>query len=808
MLAFALALGCATSRVGAQGATQAVAPAAASADAPMQLEVIVNGHPTQLIGAFVLRPDKRIASRRSELEELGINPPGHDAPDTLIVLDDLPGLAYRYDEATQRIEITAPRDLLVTKRYDLSRRTRPDTPILSGWGAVLNYDLLASSGGGNSSWYAFNGASATFDGRVFTPYGTLSQGALLTSTFSDRFEPLRLNSTFAYSDPETMTTYRAGDTINGGLAWTRPIRIGGLQVDRNFGLRPDLVTIPLPSAAGTAAVPSTADIYINNIKTTSQDVGPGPYVLSNVPAIGGNGTARVVLRDSSGHTTETVLPFYISANLLAPGLFDYSVEAGMPRLSYGTTADTYVAKPVASASGRYGLFDWLTVEGHAEGGAGLINASGGFAARTGAFGVATVAAAASHYGSSTGFQSYLAYETRLWDFTISASSQLAFGTYNDLASVTARLQPSKTVGNPFDVSSFVDLSASVANAVNSQLFLSARPPKALNRITIGAPVPFLTRATLATSFVQSIDATGLRQDIVSATLSTGWRDASIFATAFTTLAGEKNTGFMVGVSMPFGKGANVATSVSGGTAGTHINTDAVKPLGVMPGSIGWRVHDSELGTADRAASVAYRSSFARAEVGVAQTGSAVQGTAEVEGAIATLGGGVFFTNRIDDAFAVVETGVAAVPVYYQNRLVAMTDSSGRALIPGLVSYQPNKIAIDTTKLPVDADVSASETVVTPGDGSGVKVDFTVKTDDHPAVVVFQGADGKPLVAGATGQIEGGESFAVGYDGRAYIKNLSPTNNATITLLEGECHATFAYEPHPGEQVVISPVVCR
>src|SRR5262249_45627290 len=146
--------------------------------------------------------------------------------------------------------------------------------------------------GGNSSWYAFNGASATFDGRVFTPYGTFSQGALLTSTVSERFEPLRLNSTFAYSDPETMTTYRAGDTINGGLAWARPIRIGGLQVDRNFGLRPDLVTIPLPFAAGSAAVPSTADIYINNVKTTSQDLGPGPYVLSNVPAIGGNGTAR------------------------------------------------------------------------------------------------------------------------------------------------------------------------------------------------------------------------------------------------------------------------------------------------------------------------------------------------------------------------------------------------------------------------------------------------------------------------------------------------------------------------------------
>jgi outer membrane usher protein len=59
-----------------------------------------------------------------------------------------------------------------------------------------------------------------------------------------------------------------------------------------------------------------------------------------------------------------------------------------------------------------------------------------------------------------------------------------------------------------------------------------------------------------------------------------------------------------------------------------------------------------------------------------------------------------------------------------------------------------------------------------------------------------------------GQVEGGESFAVGYDGRAYIQNLGPTNNATITLVNGQCQATFAYEPRPNEQVVISPVVCK
>src|SRR5947207_4044835 len=255
------------------------------------------------------------------------------------------------------------------------------TPVQSDWGGVVNYNLYTSAVSSadarplaingvplaingiptkfTGAPIAFNGASATFDARVFTPFGTLSQSAILRTSLSDRFDALRLNTTISYSDPETMMSYRAGDVITGGFAWTRPIRIGGAQMARNFGLRPDLETLPLPAARGSAAVPSVADVYINNVKTYSQDVNSGPYVLSNLPAITGSGTARVILRDSSGHTTESVLPFYVSANLLAPGMFDYSAEAGLPRLSYGTTGDNYATTPVASFSARYGAFDWL-----------------------------------------------------------------------------------------------------------------------------------------------------------------------------------------------------------------------------------------------------------------------------------------------------------------------------------------------------------------------------------------------------------------------------------------------------------------
>jgi outer membrane usher protein len=564
------------------------------------------------------------------------------------------------------------------------------------------------------------------------------------------------------------------------------------------------VTLPLPSATGTAAVPSTADIYINNIKTYSQDIGTGPYLLTNLPALTGSGTARVVLRDASGHTTEANLPFFVSSSLLATGVFDYSLEAGLPRLSYGTTSDRYVTKPVASASVRYGAFDWLTLAAHAEGGAGLLNGSAGLMARTGSFGVASLAVAASHYGSGTGFQSYLSYETKILGINISASSQMTFGSYDDLASVTSRL-PQNTSTDPFDVRSFLDISASVVNS--GQLYTSARPPKAFNRISAGVPLPF-SKANLSASFIQSTDASGVRSDIGSATLSFGFLDTAVFATAFTTLSGKKNTGFLVGLSMPFGNSVTTSTSVSGGSGGTNVNADATKPLDTKPGSVGWRVRDSEGAAAQRSAAVSYRSTFMRAEAGVSQDPKGVLGTAEIEGAVATVGGGVFFANRIDDAFAVVETGVAGIEVFHENRPVGITDSAGRALIPGLRSYQNNKIAIDTANLPVDADIATTESKVVPADRSGVLLNFAVQTNIRPAVVVFKTPNGEPLATGSRGQVEGGESFTVGYDGRAYIKNLTATNTVTIVTVDRECHASFPYEARPNEQVVISPVICQ
>src|SRR5262249_48089771 len=76
---------------------------AADESQKFQLEVFINETPTTLVGTFTRLADHRFAATRAELAELGVKAPGTGEPDEQIVIDDLPGVTFRYDEPEQKI---------------------------------------------------------------------------------------------------------------------------------------------------------------------------------------------------------------------------------------------------------------------------------------------------------------------------------------------------------------------------------------------------------------------------------------------------------------------------------------------------------------------------------------------------------------------------------------------------------------------------------------------------------------------------------------------------------------------------------
>jgi len=509
---------------------------------PLQLEVLINGDKTGLLGSFLQLPDGNIGARRSELVEAGVKVPGSGQGDDVVMLNELLAGKFKYDEPTQSISFDLDNNQRIARAFDAMGSGGPRIPVSTSWGSVLNYTLFGSEASGLKSRQAtFNGGSASLDARMFSPFGTLTQTGILGTTTTRDMTALRLETSFAFSDPESLITYRGGDSISGGLGWTRPIRFGGIQAQRNFSMRSDLVTAPLPSFSGSAAVPSTLDVYLNNSKTYTQEVPPGPFQVNNLPLVSG-GEARLVLRDAAGREVETTLPFYTSPQLLREGLTYFSVETGFPRLHYGTESNNYVAKEFASMSVRHGLYDWLTLEGHAEEVTGLYNGGAGLLVRTGEFGVLSAAASGSSYHGQAGLQTYVAFETKLWRVSLNASSTRTYMNYNDIASVTAPL-----------INAFTTFNIPGSSP--------AAPPKAIDRFSVGFSLPDFS--SLGLSFVHLEPASGPASNLVSVAWSRGfYAQSQLFVTAFADVSNRQNYGIFGGISIPIGDSSSVSTGAT------------------------------------------------------------------------------------------------------------------------------------------------------------------------------------------------------------------------------------------------------
>ena len=753
---------------------------------PQTLAVLVNGVAADRLQPFVWTPPNKLVAERRVLESIGIAVRQEVAPGELVDLSDLPEVTYRFDEATQTIAFQLPDRRRAARIYD-ARQSEGNQPASSpDWGGYLDYSVFGAERHEPRRHWSFSAANATLEAHAFGPYGALNHTFIVGKTPGrSQTAALRLDTTYTLLDQERLLTGRAGDVISGGLAWTRPIRMAGLQLQRDFALQPGLVTQPLPSFAGSAAVPSKVDVFVGATKVYSEKVEPGPYQLVHLPSLA-NGIGEVVLTDATGRETRTSLSLEAIGALLQPGLADFSAEIGFARRSFGLTSDDYDDRPIASATGRLGMTASVTVEGHVEGGAGLVNGGAGVVAGT-AWGTLEGALALSWEQSRVGAQLYAAYDTQLWTgVLIHAGAQWRTDAYDDLASVTARWQDAPPLG--------AAQGSLLANLAYGLAPVSFRPVKSFAQLSVSAPLTYWS-GTVSVALLQRQDATGERSTILTGTVSRALPfQASLFATAFTDLSRHGDVGLLAGINVLLD--SDVSASVGGGWGRGSAGTVVIEqPLGNDPGSVGWQVAGTGTGEGSQEAGFAYRSGFGTAAASVNQYGGAIGGTATLDGSLAVMGGAVAAGNQIRNGFALVDAGLPGVAVLQDNRRVGTTDPWGHLLLSNLNAYQANRIALDPLTLPDHGEVSSVESVVVPARASGVRVDFGGDRDLHAATVTLVDGSGRPLPAGATGTLDAsGETFIVGYDGLAYLRHLQPSNAVTVETAVGTCHLTLRLEP--------------
>lgn len=764
------------------------------------LEVWVNGVRSPQWWEFDLLPDGGLATSAERLRRLGFvldHAPGEVTADNARVpLSGIPGLNWRYDEARQTVEIDAADIALTPVVLDVGRTPRPIDfdAITRNYGAVLNYGVYADASDEGTH------VSSQYDLRFLTRHGVASTAGYTAwkSGGPDAFGHVRLDTSWRTVNVRNVIAWTLGDTIGSGGQMGGAYRLGGIQIQRDFETRPDLVTTALPVLNGSAAVPSTLDLYVNGLRYFTGEVARGPFQFRSLPNVGGGATATLVLTDAAGRETRIDRPVFFVPGLLPRGKLDFSVEAGFPRLHYGSESFDYLGDIAASGSVRYGLTDDLTIMAHTEAMSDLVNGSLGAAIRFGQIGTLTAGLAASRYDDLTGASYLLQAQTRLNGVNLFGGIEHSDADYRNIVTATAPDHPG----------AWVEPTPVIAPGVRGAPVLSAfsrRTERLGANFSVGR-----TGFNLGYTRVKLAD-----EDfgIANASVQHAFGNhLSLWGNAYQAFGDREDYGLVFGLSLRLGARSWASSNVARSAAATRIATRVTHNTGEGEGSWSVSLSDNEVvsGAGDpyRVADVRYRGGHTTLGAGVGQYGGGTHVDAYAEGAIALMDG-VHFAPSIDRSFAVVRGAGPDTPVFVDTRQVTHTDANGRAFLPSLRSLARNTVAIDPRNLAVDMKAARTEIEVVPDDRAGVILDFGVEPE-AAAILILVDEAGLFLPVGSVIMLEGGgDPVSVGYDGRAWLTGLA-AHNRIVARRAGaaECSASFAFTPLPGGQVSIGPLTCR
>ena len=689
-------------------------------------------------------------------------------------LASLPGYAADINFADLSLDLNfAAETFAATRLVQPASERAPLTRAVPA--AFLNYDLSYTT-------RAIRGIDRTEALGALTEAGFSSALGVLTSSFvgrnlsgDDASAPRswrRLETTFTRDFPDSNTTLRLGDAATRASLWGRSVYFAGVQVGRNFGLTPGLVTQPIPVIEGTSTTPSTVELYVNDALRQTSSVPTGPFTIDNFPLLTGSGQARVVVRDLLGRETVVVTSFFTHTDLLEHGLSDWSVEAGAVRRNLGIDSANY-GEGFASGLWRHGMSKSLTLEVRSELGehtrGGGVGASLALPWQT--LGQAALAGSQSDIAGE-GAQWLLGVEHLSLRHGFTLRSEGATRDYRWIGmpdNPPYRLQVSGSYS--YSTERFGALGAGVARIEPYD-----RPKLdtySLNYSTRIGPRGALTLT--ATHVDSAIDATSLGLSFV----------------------------------MPLESRINVSGNLADRDGQTDGYLSASRGLTAETGA-GWRV----LGGS--------RNSVAFGEGGLYYQGSKGLVTADASasseqktlrlgarGGLVMIDARLFTARTVQDSFALVEVpGYADVGVGFQGSKLTRTDKDGVALLSRLQPFQNNNIRLDPSELPISAELDSIEQIVVPGWRSAVKVAFPVRSG-RGALIRLVLDDGEPAPAGAeVARVGDDQEFFVARRGEAFVTGLQARNEIRLKWKGATCAVVVELPPSAIDEIArIGPLKC-
>ncbi len=696
---------------------------------------------------------------------------GMDEDSLRLLLDDsaqlplhaLAGENYVFDYRNMTLELGVNPEHFLPRRLSLRATPRPvpQAPD-NGLSAMLGYDLIVGDSRESDDWHA---------GVLELAVG---EGTTMCSSRHAQFAHVngvrRLESRCIIDWPESMHSLTLGDEVTRGGRIGYPLRYGGIRFGTDYGLQPHFVTTPAYNYLGTARIPSTLEVWVDETLAVRREIEPGVHELTDVTPPAGPGEVRAVIRNALGVQEIINASFYSDPQLLAPGLVDWSFHAGRLRSAYGFEGNEY-GERFALVDARRGFSDWLTLESRLESADDFSNASLGGVFRIGTLGLLE----ATHAMSETD------------------------GGVRGEASAMRLSRRGRHLGFALSYESRDPAFVTVGMADGFE------PPVERTQASIG--VNLRGGLSLGVNGFRDELADGSEREIRTATLGVSVGHGSLSLVAIDTSA-SADVQYMLSLVLPFGERSTFSAGVSGtrDVSGSFIT--AQRGLGAGSG-MGYRVSATDNdGARSGSGELFAQNDAVRLRAAARHSDYDTAGQMQLSGSVIVAGGTPRLSRQQFGSAAIVELPASGVRIYRDNQLVAVTDADGVAVITDLRPYERNRVRFDITDLPMNMQLETPELLVVPGRRHVVSLAMESSASRFVSATLRR-ADGSFVPVGAHGRSEGGEDFVVGHDGFVYLAVGS--RGITQTVIEwrgGSCQAQLVHRDQRQAFINAGEVACR
>jgi len=684
--------------------------------------------------------------------------------------DKLIGIASQMDENELRLSLTAAASEFGEREISLNRNRGPQAPTPAPFSAYLNYQVAAFSQSNSSDIdYQFNPTLNLNQG----PFNFRTAHSL--STQDSQRHAIRLNTTLDYDQPEQMLRASIGDISPAAGALGFQQTMGGISLSRVFNMQPNFNSSPSFNTQAAVTQPSTAEIYLNGQRVSTQNLQPGIYNFNDLSFFTGLQNIEIVIRDAAGNAQRISAPYYFDDSLLKAGLSDFNYSAGLARKS--GSFDTYQDFSY-SAYQRVGITDWFTLGAQTSG--NKDSNSSGVLANFGLANYGTVATAfawAKHDQQPSGSAQLLQYRYINQALSISANARHQDKYFLKQNTNTPLTAPdwSANIGLGWGNQQLGNLSIDIGRQMGSS-----------DELTFNRYILAYTKSPMRQ---MSVSLQAQLQDRPSGQTWYGFLNFSWFFDQGRSLyssARYENDKTLASVNFsqnaPTGEGWGYNFGIQQQNQGTDYTA--------------WTQNKRQHGQID--VSMMHRDY---------SNSTDTNWQASWSGALAYAGGNYAFTRPISQSFAVVQLPqIADVGVLHNGSLVGQTDADGTLFLPDLASYGFHQISLEQNDIPIQYSLERLQKENLSGNNDGRVVTFNARqvaaisgqlhfSDGHPA------SNQLITVETDAGQV----ILQTAMDGRFYSEELSAGNyRFSSARCTGELHI-------PASQDVITelaPILCQ